>query len=285
MASAMPHPIAVGDTGVYAGTDSVDDIGQGVTDTPVSLAFTVGQILDPLNFGIYTKAALASGWPPSGVVTWKTGANTTSPNTSSIIQMVPANAYITVAFLKEYHASRGNALGFPLTSAAQAAIVQSSDYIDQRYRFKGIKLLQFLTNPTLDPMLPFIDPWLSPFGFAQMNFFTPSTTQQHTEWPRQGVVDWSGDSVYDVPKAVKFACAELAFRVLAGTILMPDYDPNVSSGGGVIQTRTEDVGPIRTTYTYDTKFGLGFFPDFPQVTRMLSSAGLLVAAGGRTIIR
>ena len=281
------HPallIAVGDTGVYAGVNETDDVGQGVTDTAVSLGFTVGQILDASNFGIMTKAAMQSGWPPNGTITWKTGANANT--TSAVFEMVPANAYIDLDFFFTYLESRGKDLSVSYTTEEiQGAIVQATDYLDQKYRFRGIKLLQFLANPTFDPMMPFVDPWLSPFGFAQTNYFTPSTTQQHTEWPRQGVVDFSGDSVFGVPKQVKYATVELAIRVLAGTVLQPDYDPNVAAGGGVVQSRTEDVGPIRTSTTYDTKFGLSFFPDFPIVRRMLSSAGLLVASGGRTIIR
>jgi hypothetical protein len=35
----------------------------------------------------------------------------------------------------------------------------------------------------------------------------------------------------------------------------------------------------------DTKFGTGFFPEFPQVKRILTSAGLLVAGGNRSIAR
>jgi hypothetical protein len=88
-----------------------------------------------------------------------------------------------------------------------------------------------------------------------------------------------------VPNVLKAACSELAYRALNGTILQPDYDPELVSAGGVVSSITDDVGPIKHSITYDTKLGIGFFAPFPQVDRMLAKAGLLLAGGGRTVIR
>lgn len=298
--STPSNPVAVGDTGALSGTQS----WSGKT---VSFAFTIGQLVDNSNgdFGITTETGpfsaagdgsgpgniLQSGWPDSGdlSITWLTGMNALpSPGDDSAVMAVyPANSYIMPSFLAQYNLSRGR---FSYTDSPseyiQRAIVQASAYLDFYYRFKGIKLLQFLSaNPNVDVLIPFIDPWLTPFGLGEFNYWQPSTTYQQTEWPRQGVTDYSGNSVYGVPLVVKNACAELALRVLTGSTLMPDYDPNIVGDGGVIETLTQEVGPIRQTKTYDTKLGLGFFPDFPIVSRMLSRAGLLISGGGRSIIR
>jgi len=284
-------PVEVNDTGIYSGV-------QPWSGQNVSFAFTVSQVLDDNDFSITTALpggagpglVLQSGWPPTGSIKWLTGANAVpSPgDDSEVIAMNPANAYITPDFLALYNNSRG-VFGYadsPIDGVMQA-IVQASDYLDQWYRFKGIKLLQFLgANPTVDAMIDFVDPWLTPFGiYNNYGYFVPSSTQQHTQWPRQGCVDYSGDSVYGVPLVIQQACAELALRVLSGTSLQPDYDPAIVGSGGVIETQENQVGPIRTTRTYDTKLGLGFFPDFPHVTRMLAKAGILIAGGGRSIIR
>lgn len=282
------HPVAINDTGRYSGFKW--------DGTVVSYDFTVNAVPDPLSFCISTMTStgapgnvLASGWPKQGTVTWLTGANSTaSPLTSVISDMNPANAYVDVDYFTLYHTSRGNAFPGSPVESVQHAIVMASDYIDQKYRFKGIKLMQLLSSDNIDPFLPYIDPWLSPFGFNEgiaPSIYEPSTTAQQTEWPRQGVVDYSGDSVYGVPLVVKQAASELGLRVLNGTILQPDYDPNIVTAGGVLGTLSEEVGPIKITSTYDTKLGLGFFPDFPQVTRMLQKAGLIIAGGGRRIIR
>ena len=295
------HPVAVGDTGTYAGVLPWNG-------SPVSLAFTVDQLVENSpngDFGITTAAGPITldgegsgpgtfpnnSWPTTGTVTWTGGAN--AGNSLDIANAAPANAYIYPDYLAQYATSRGN-WTYPASpaEAIQQAIVQASDYLDQRYRYRGIKLLQFVTNPAFDPNIGFLDPWLlSGDGFSGsgpgMNFsglFCPSATQQVTQWPRQGVTDLSGDTVYGIPVALKNECCELALRALNGTVLQPDYDPNIVGNGGVFESVTQEVGPIRVTKTYDTKLGLGFFANFPQVDRILRSAGLLQYGGGRSII-
>lgn len=292
------NPVEIGDTGTYTGTQSWN--GQTVT-----LDFTVNQLVgnnDNGDFGVTTAIGpfdpngngsgpgnvLASGWPDSGTVTWTSGANAeTSPNTLDIYFTTPANAYVTTDWLSQYNLSRGTFVyATSPDDQVQQAIVQATDYLDQRYRYKGIKLLQFFTEPNFDPMIAYIDPWLLPFAMSDnAAYWMPSTTQQHTEWPRQGSVDFNGDSVYGIPIAVKSACAELALRALNGVTLQADYDSNVVANGAIVSELEQVVGPIRQTTTYDTKLGIGFFPDFPHVTRLLSKAGLLVPSGGRTIMR
>lgn len=297
---APVQPVQVGDTGSYTGV-------QSWSGSTVTLDFTVNQLVansDNGDFGITTAlgpillngdgsgpgTVLNSAWPDSGVVTWTTGAN--EGDLLDIAAINPANAYIYPDFLAQYVGARGN-FSYPNSpaEAIQNAIVQATDYIDQRYRFKGVKLLQFLSNGNFDPSIGFLDPWLGEMGFTGggpgTNFeswFSPSATNQALQWPRQGCVDLNGDTVFGIPQAVKYACAELAARVLNGTVLQPDYDSTIISNGGVVSSLTQEVGPIKTTKTYNIPIGLGFFASFPQVDRILRSAGILIA-GGRTLIR
>jgi hypothetical protein len=223
-------------------------------------------------------------WPLGGAITWSTGANAT--DISTVIDMDGANAYIDLNFLDKYASSRGNFIyaDSPILPCQQA-IVQATDYIDQKYRFKGVKLLQTLGDPGMNLDIGFMQPWLTPQVFGQVPYLTPASSSQSTEWPRQGVVDYDGDTINGIPKAVKAACAELALRALNGVTLQPDYDSNVIAGGAVVASYSTEVGPIKETTSFDTKLGLGFFASFPQVDRILTRAGLLVAGGGRTIIR
>jgi hypothetical protein len=284
--TVLPSPsftIAVGDRGLY---DGIPDNGTDGTVVPdsISAAFAVSQVLDATHFSITsTPDTLLSGWPRAGTITWTSGANI--GETTVISEIDAANAYITVSAAKKYLASRGRDLGTLTDAVLQAYIVNASDYIDQRYGFKGVKLVQKagpVQNATIGN---FIEPWSTPSAWAitGSTLLVASTTPQETQWPRRGVVDFSGDSVHGIPQAIKQACAELVFRQSTGTALQPDYDPNVITGGGVVASRMERVGPIERQVSYDTKLGLGYFPTIPQVTRILSKAGLLNSGGSRIV--
>ncbi len=291
------NPVEVGDTGSYTG---LDWDGNSVT-----LPFSVGAVNDQYNFCITSKNAtggnifLQAPWPSKGTIEWLTGANVGLSPVTTVDARNVANAYITTDDLAKYNNSRGKFVyaASPLDQVEQA-IVQATDYIDQRYRFKGVKLFQFLSdNPAFDPSIGFLDPWLAAMGYTggygwfgggpgsnYQSWFANASTFQHTEWPRQGCVDYNGDNVYGVPLAVKAACSELALRALNGVTLQADYDPTIVGQGGVLASFTNEVGPIKVTKTYDTKLGLSFFPDFPQVKRILVNAGLIIAGGGRSIV-
>jgi hypothetical protein len=277
-------PIQIGDTGIYAG---LPDDGTSLSEAPTfqSLPFTVTQVAaNGIQFSIHTTNGNMADWPAGGEITWSTGANVTT--TSTVLSIDGANAYIDPTFLQSYHASRGNALpGTATLLAMQAAIVQATDYIDQKYRFTGIKLLQSFGTNVMGQNASFLEAWLTPYALSGVSYLTPAVTTQSTEWPRQGVIDYNGDTVNGIPKAIRAACAELAIRVLNGVALQPDYDPNLVGAGGVVSSITKKVGPLETVTSYDTKFGLGFFASFPIVDRMISKAGLLSSGGGRTVIR
>ncbi len=275
--------ISVGDTGTYAG---IPDDGTASFQTPVfqSLQFTVIYVIDDEHFSVSTINANMADWPAFGTITWETGANAT--DTSTVVEIDGANAYIDETEFTKYHLARGNAVPVGATLASiRAAIVQGTDYLDQKYRFNGVKRLQTIGVALMDANATFLEAWLTPYALNGVSYLTPTTSKQSTEWPRQGVVDYNGDTVNGIPKAVKAACAELAIRVLNGTVLQPDYDPNLVGAGGVVSSVTKKVGPLETVTSYDTKLGLGFFASFPIVDRMLAKAGLLNSGGGRTVIR
>src|ERR1035437_1831797 len=284
----MPSPspsqqISVGDTGLYAG---FPDDGTDLAHAPAfnSLPFIVIQVLDNEHFSVSTNNANMADWPAFGQITWETGANATEA--AIVFDIDGANAYIDEAYFRKYHGSRGNAVPVGATALAiQTAIVQGTDYIDAKYRFGGIKLLQTLGNASLDANATFLEAWLTPYALNSVSYLTPSTTTQTTEWPRQGVIDLNGNTVNGIPDAVRRACAELAIRVLNGVNIQPDYDTSLAGGGGVVSSVTKKVGPLEIVIAYDTKFGLGFFASFPIVDRMLRSAGLLVWSGNRTVMR
>lgn len=279
---ALVGAIAVGDTGLYEGLfDNQDGFANSSFQ---SLTFTVCQVLNEEQFSVTAPNANMADWPPNGTITWQTGANVTEQ--SVVAEIDPANAYMSIAEFSKYHTSRGNAVPAGKTDAEiQAAIVQSTDYLDQKYRFNGVKRLQSFGTAIIDANSVFLESWLTPYALTGVSYLTPSTTTQSTEWPRQGVVDLNGDTVNGIPKAIKSACAELAIRVLNGVALQPDYDPGIVGAGGIAASVTKKVGPLETVVSYDTGSGLGFFASFPIVDRMLSKAGLLASGGGRTVIR
>lgn len=272
----------VGDTGIYSGIPDEGTDGFAPS-SPVDCPFSVTQVTDQFTFSIRTLQQATASWPRSGTIVWLTGSNAGA--TWVVDGIDPANAYITADFFSKYIQSRGITAPTSTITVAQA-IIKASDYLDQRYRYRGVKLVQKIGVDLADANAVFLEPWLMPYATnGTLVNLSPSTTPQQTQWPRQGVIDDNGDTVNGIPLALKHACAELALRVLSGVILQPDYDPNIVTAGGVLQSTTKEVGPIKVTKVFDTKLGIGFFADFPQVTRMLSKAGLLVANRGRTVMR
>jgi hypothetical protein len=280
---APAGPVQVGDSGIYEG---FPDNGTASFQAPSfqSLHFVVIQVLDNEHFSVSTINANMADWPAFGTITWETGANATE--TATVIEIDGANAYIDEAFLGKYCASRGIVIPPAKTvDDVRAAIVQGTDYLDQKYRYNGVKRLQTIGSAIMDANSTFLETWLTPYALQGVSYLTPATTTQSTEWPRQGVVDYNGDTVNGIPKQIKAANAELAIRVLNGVKLQPDYDSTLAANGGVLSSVTKKVGPIETVFAYDTKLGLGFFASFPIVDRMLAKAGLLNSGGGRTVIR
>ena len=262
----------------------------GFDQTVLALRFRVAQFrTDGLAFNSVTPALNAmviSALLNDGSVTpnadWPGMSSEVSLDANSgaspldVLSLYRANAYIDVDYLTSYLAARGIDVftlipASPTTGAfvkMQAAIVRATDYIDQKYRFAGVKLLQRVGPSTMDANSSFVESWLTPYALSTVSYLTPSTSLQTTQWPRQGAIDDNGDTVNGIPEAVKQACAELAWRVLGGVNLQPDYDKGLVGNGGVVSSITKKVGPLETVTSYDTKFGLGFFASFPIVDRI-----------------
>jgi hypothetical protein len=120
--------------------------------------------------------------------------------------LVAAESYVSVADLKVYADGRGLVYAGSADSVLEQKLREATGYIDSEFRFKAARLL----------------------------------AAQALEFPRDGLVDWSGHDVTGVPKRVKDACCELAIKAIAGP-LFSDADR-----GGMV--KSESVGPISVTY-------------------------------------
>lgn len=292
----------VGSQGLIAGTPRD-------TNSMISLAFRVAQAREdgsddaggnPALNGMIISAKLNDGsitpnadWPSTGsLITWTDGSNS-GVDPLVVKRTHRANAYISVNYLIEYLMTRGVDIATlvpqsPYETAYamyQSAIIKATDYLDQKYQYSGVKLLQTFGPSQFDANSVFLEAWLTPYAVDNVSYLIPTTSLQQTQWPRQGVVDLNGDTINGIPHAIQGACAELASRVLTGTVLQPDYDPGLVGAGGIVSSVTKKVGPLETIFAYDTKLGLGFFASFPIVDRMLSKAGLLASGGGRSVMR
>lgn len=159
-----------------------------------------------------------------------------------------ANAYVTVAYFKAYHDARGNdysaATSDPLI---EKAIIKATDYLDQRFRFRGSRANLQSTQPTA--------------------------------WPRLDVVDDDDNWVNGIPDAVKKACCEYALRAISATL---NPDPTSDDYGRSVRRISKTVGPISKDVEYDNSSVL-LLPKYPAADRLLAAAGLLVS--GTTLAR
>jgi hypothetical protein len=182
-----------------------------------------------------------------------------------------ANAYIDVAFADDYWTDRADASWAAADNTVkQVAIIKATDYIDKVFgsRFKGSKA--FVTYPIPD-----------------------ESVDQALEFPRVdsepyiGTTNWSVSSIQypappekpvALPRALKQACAEYALRALLNGKLL--QDPEVDATGVQLQTKTENVGPIQTTYVYFNSGGVQVTQPYPAADLLLKS---LLKPGGRSI--
>lgn len=155
-------------------------------------------------------------------------------------QVADANGYCTVEFFKSYHDSRGNLYaGFTDPQIGQA-IVRGTDYVDRRFQYKGWR--------------------------------RNDRTVQTTEWPRNDVRDPEGRVITGVPREVKQATAEYAFRALSGDLLP---DPTRDASGRTVKSKSEKVGPIDESVVYVE--GSAFeMPRYPLADAILRRAGYVV---------
>jgi hypothetical protein len=156
-----------------------------------------------------------------------------------------ANGYVDLASFKGYHDDRGNSYAAHADSTIEAAIVRATDYLDGRFDFVG----------------------------------TRRNREQTTEWPRSNAWDRDRRLVTGVPEAVKRATCEYALRALATTL---NPDPDRDAAGRTVQSKSEQVGSIKTQVEYVTGAALEL-PKYPAADAMLARAGLI--RSGNTVAR
>lgn len=145
--------------------------------------------------------------------------------------IVGANAYATAAAFRTYHGERGTDVTGHIDDAIEKALVQATDFMDNRFRFRGDKL----------------------------------RLEQRTAWPRALPEDDDEFFRTGIPVEVKEACFEYAFIALTSELNpTPTRDP---SGQG-IQSQSSSVGPISESITYVS--GASYqFPKYPKADRKL----------------
>lgn len=159
-----------------------------------------------------------------------------------------ANAYVSVSAFKSYHDDRGNSYAGQSDSNIEKAIVRATDFIDNRWRFKGTRL----------------------------------EDAQTTEWPRSEVYDPYGALVEGIPDAIKRACSEYALRALTAALLVDRPSP---SGGLVVTRERNKVDVIEEEKEYETGSALGAapLPSYPLADLIITKAGIIVTSSGRLI--
>ena len=143
-----------------------------------------------------------------------------------------ANGYITVAFFKEYHGDRGRDSSAFGTTQIQQAIVVSSDFLDAKFTFIGMRKL----------------------------------TTQSMEWPRTDAFYMDGRIASGVPVEVSEATAELAFKQLTSEVAPdPTYDPS----NRLVTAQKNKVGPIEQDTKFTDGGSPILFRSYPLAERKL----------------
>lgn len=160
-------------------------------------------------------------------------------------QTANANAYITVAFFKQYCDNNGYDYSAYSDDQISIAIIRATAYMDTRWRYFGIR--------------------------AQID--------QTTEWPRYNISDVDNNPVNGIVLNVQKACAEYSF-IAAAAALNPA--PTRDETGARLQARTTQVGPILDSVRFA---GSAIFtqPTYPIADGYLKSRGYVMV--GNSLIR
>lgn len=161
--------------------------------------------------------------------------------------IVGANSYLSVADFKAYHALRGNSVALSDDQIAVGCI-RATDYIDNRWRFRGTRLL----------------------------------TTQTTQWPRQDVTDREGNDIVGIVPALEKATAEYALRAAAAPLLQDTVAPE---GGHLLKQTTDKVDVIESTVIYDNLPGYQVITAYPAADNYLVAGGLVYRESGIPLLR
>lgn len=151
-----------------------------------------------------------------------------------------ANAYISVAFYRAYHADRGQAVTGTDEEIAQD-IVKATQYLDTRFGFVG---------------------------------YVPDEDQT-TQWPRVDARDSNDRYRHGIPREIKNATAEYA-RIARTATLNPT--PSRDEYGQSIKSRSERAGPVSSSVTY-AEGAVFKMPKYPVADQWLIASGLVERSG------
>lgn len=157
-----------------------------------------------------------------------------------------ANGYVANADFRAYMEARARTYKDD-DDAINAAIVTGSDYVDQRFQYRGRK---------------------------------QNGRQQRQQWPRIACMDADQLPVQGIPQEVKDATCEYASRALVG---MLNPDPVIDPSGFQIAESKKSVGPIDKDIKYFEGTGVPALPVYPGADMILKRGGFLLTGG--TIIR
>lgn len=157
-----------------------------------------------------------------------------------------ANSYVSVAAVRAYWLDRAIDLSTYTDAQIEAAAVKATDYLDAKYKWVGYQL----------------------------------RTTQGTQWPRGSV----STRLAGLPPALLNAACALAQRALTKS-LMPD--PTVDASGLQVTEATKTVGPISVTtkFTSPSANPAASVPDYPEVSLMLSAAGMVGSSNSGELSR
>ncbi|MCK9569018.1 hypothetical protein M0R72_08760 [Candidatus Pacearchaeota archaeon] len=154
-----------------------------------------------------------------------------------------ANAYISVAFFRQYCEDRGYTLT-ALDAAIQVAIVKATDFMDTRWTYAGLKYAE----------------------------------DQSTECPRQGVINSAGYWVSGFPLAFQQACAEYSRAALSAD-LMPS--PTVDDSRLKVKEISKSVGgAVSKRIVFMGGGGHYQWPTYPLADRMMRRSELVASSRG-----
>lgn len=136
-----------------------------------------------------------------------------------------ANAYIDVAYFRQYHLDRGRDTTAKTDDQVKVGIVRATDYIDNRWRLR--------------------------FAGKQK---TQATFIQSTQWPREYAAYDNGVDITGLPRELKKACAEYALRAIDSELVAdapaPVNEDGEVTSGVVLETSVEVGGAISESKKY-----------------------------------
>jgi hypothetical protein len=164
--------------------------------------------------------------------------------------VVGANSYADAAAVKAYWLTRGVDLSLTYSNTQiEIAAIEATGYLDVRYPYIGRKIYK----------------------------------HQSTQWPRWQVPLFLQSIIPDVLIAATAIVAKKALEAVALFV-----DPTYEASGQVVLEDTTKVGPIETTIKYSDRASPKLAestPQFPEVTLLLKSDGLLASTSTGQVAR